>query len=231
MKGYTIDNIVRGTIMTKGYTIHHYPEFIHLACKFLREMNFDVVGEIKTYIAKIDSFKSVPLPKDFVDYNKIGILYDGKVQTIGLNEDLSRLRESGACQATFSNAQDEEGSIASFASEITNIYNNGYKVLKEHNRIQFDQTIPDCTVYIEYISDGGALHGNSLVHPYMAQAMEDFIIWKHKENTRSTGIYEKGVYRKEYHTQRRLMLNRLSPIDLRTILQIVRKNSHQGVKN
>lgn len=230
MKGYTIDNIVRGAIMTKGYTIHHYPEFINFACKFLREMSLDVVGEIKTYVARIDSFKSVPLPKDYVDYNKIGILYNGKVQTIGSNTDLSRLRESSYCSSTYSNAA-EEGSIASFASEVTNIFNNGFKVLKEHNRIQFDQAIPDCEVYIEYISDGGALHGNSLVHPYMAQAMEDYIIWKHKENSRSTGIYEKGVYRREYFNQRRLMLGRLSPLDLRTILQIVRKNSHQGVKN
>lgn len=229
MKLITVDRVVRSSIMTRRYTIHHYGMFLHYGLSWLREMNFDVWGELKTICPKMDVFNSITLPEDYIDFNKIGIEKDGKVQTIGSKANLSRIRTN----ETYHHEDHVyvNGEYGSLKSDVFNEFPNAFKVLLEQNRIQFDKNMPNCKVYIEYLASGKELHGFSLVHPYAQAAMEAYILWQHKEHSRSVSNYERERAKKDYHNARRTLLQRKSDLNLQTILRIVRDNSHQGIKN
>lgn len=233
MKLITVDRIVRSTIMSRRYTIHHYGMFLHYGLSWLREMNFDALGEVKTWCYNLDSFKSITLPADYIDLSKIGIERDGKVQTIGSKASLARTKKPYSLYDEDNDNRLYVGGdgFGSLSAEVFNQHPNAYKILLEQNRIQFDTDMPNCKVYIEYLASGGELHGLSLVHPYAQAAMESYIIWQHKEHSRTISNYDRERARKEYFNARRTLLLRKSDLSLQTILRIIRQNSHQGIKN
>jgi hypothetical protein len=46
MKVYTLNNIVRGALMSRGYPMHFYLQFLHYGVQCLRELNFDVLQNV-----------------------------------------------------------------------------------------------------------------------------------------------------------------------------------------
>jgi hypothetical protein len=218
--------------MSKRYTIHHYGMFLHYALDFLREMNFDLLGQIKTRCFEMNDCNHITIPGDYIDYTKIGIERNAKIQTIGMNNSLSRVN----CH--YNNHSDHDhvmyvngDSFGTLTSSVFNIHPNSYKLIPESNRIQFDSDMTNSKVYLEYLAFGGDLHGLSVFHPYAQKAMEEYILWKHKEHSRSASNYERERARREYFNARRTLLLRKDELNLQTILRLIRENSNRTIKN
>ncbi len=91
MKLTSLDKIVRSAITTKGFTIHYYGLFLHLAIRCLREINLDIIRNIHTVILPVDSNSNVTLPCDYVDYVRIGYMGGQYVIDMTQKTSLNRL--------------------------------------------------------------------------------------------------------------------------------------------
>jgi hypothetical protein len=234
MRLITVDSVVRSTIMSKRYTIHHYGMFLHYALDFLREMNFDLLGQIRTCSIEMSDCNFIEIPSDYIDYTKIGIERNSKIQTIGMNPSISRL--SSHNHTNHDHRQDQAmyvngDSFGALTSSVSNMHPNSYKIITESNRIQFDLDMTNTKVYLEYLAFSGELHGLSILHPYAQKAMEEYILWKHKEHSRSASNYERDRARREYFNARRTLLLRKDELNLQTILRLIRENSNRTIKN
>ena len=68
----TLDKIVRSALSDRGYTMHWYLQFLTYAVNGLRELNFDVMQNIKSVRLPVNSYKAATLPIDYVDYVRVG---------------------------------------------------------------------------------------------------------------------------------------------------------------
>ena len=72
MRLYTLDKLVRGVLTSRNYSLHWYLQFLHYGIQAVRELNFDVMQNVKSVRLPVNSYKAVTIPCDYVDYVRLG---------------------------------------------------------------------------------------------------------------------------------------------------------------
>jgi len=115
MKYSSLNKIVKGYLLQRGYPIHFYIDFLVYAQRAFEELSFDTIGNVQTKKLPINSYNAATLPDDYMDWIKVGVANGQFVRPLINRPGISRM-----------NNFDSTGKIA-FLSTIVggSAYTNG----------------------------------------------------------------------------------------------------------
>lgn len=179
----SMDNIVRGALINDGYSIHHYMQYLYYGLECLRELNFNVLRNVKPVMLNVNSYKAVDIPCDYVDYCKVGFTRGEYIVPLYERDSLNRLKNFDSngnpipwpnvfnlnnlplnvdgnslffsyYSWYLSNINDKGESLGRQFNYGGGIQPGSFKVIPERNQIELDVNYDLSTVYLEYITDG-----------------------------------------------------------------------------
>jgi hypothetical protein len=193
---------------------------------------------VKSVEITLNSDNTADLPADMVDWCKIGYATGQYITVMGQNDGLSREVQSGTSSEEansnvscyFSNLVNDHGELTGRIYGLGNGNPLSFKVIQERDVIQFDQRLNKGKIILEYITDGMSVTASTLVHLYAAQAIEDYIMWKYKQNNRAYNRFDVNLARTEYYDQVRRLRARLNPITATDIVRSSRSAFKLSIK-
>jgi hypothetical protein len=253
MKLYSLDSVIRGALADKGYTMHWYLQFLTYGVDSLRQLNMDVMQDVKTVRIAVNAYKAAYLPTDYVDYVKVGNEIGQYMNPFGEKKDtfvrLNNFDASGN-KIAYGDIDSSNGIVPNNwegfwytnyindkGEHLGRIFNNipgfrnSFVILRERNEIQLDVSYTGNTITMEYISDGLSVNATNSVHPYAVDAIKAYIFWKSKEHNRRFPLGERQMAREEYYNQLRVLRSRLNSIDTNDIRRSLSRGYGPVIKN
>jgi hypothetical protein len=247
---YKASAIVDQFLIDNDLTDHYFRKFLSKMLWGLREFKLKDFQEVKTCWLQVNDRKTAILPRDFVDWTKIGVRRGQYVITMGINEQLvtaprhaDDLTVRGLLTQHLPNGTDLSpyGGYYFFNFNGTTIFgisgglpSKGYfKVVDTGNckEILLDYDYGYDKVYVEYISDGFNPCGDTILHPYLCDYCLKYIeaFYEEKMNPNRT---ESSIRRKlvDVADARRNALSCFNQIDPQTFLNISRANARLTTK-
>lgn len=247
----TIDNIVKEFLFESGETtLHKYARYLSYALSEARDWHFDSAQEVKTLALPIDNIWQVDLPRDYVDWVKVGIQCGDKVKVLHLNEHMAMMNQTGDCGVipfdkcdcdvnSFPDNINTVGSLPFYGYSNNNEtgvmygYGSGYltknyfQIYKDKQKIQISSDISSPYLYLEYISTGFSPCGATLVNPYAKEVVKASIDFKRLWHAKDTRYGDAKIMLEQKKMEAR---HRIFAITKEDILQISRKNAIQAPK-
>lgn len=236
---YTLDKVVRSALADKQYPMHFYLQFLTYGVDALRELNMDVMQDVKSVRLPINSYNAAFLPNDYVDYTRVGNEMGQYISPWGeKKESFNRLNkfDSQGNKVDYGDVEAENGILpnnwegfwySSYVNDkgehLGRIFNNrpGYResfvILRERGEIQLDTSYTGTEIVMDYISDGTSLTASNSIHPYAISTIKAYIFWKQKSHGRQYGIGERREAADEYYNQLRTLRARMNNIDVNDI--------------
>ena len=241
-----VDKIVREALFQGGYTIHWYTEFLSHALSCIRELNFDVMQNIKSVQLTPHDYQAVTLPCDYVDYVRVGELsgqyfspwvedahltreavYEGGVRVA---HPTPPMRETSGIDALlgFQNIYTNEWGedMGRRYNNANGVPRNSFKVIRERSEIILADA-PAGKIALEYITDGMNADASTCVHPYAVETIKSWIFWQYAMRKKHPNRSE---LRDEYYNTERILRGRMNPLDLDTIVRELRSANHGTIK-
>ena len=253
MKLYTLDKLVRGALMSKGYSMHWYIQFLHYGVQALRELNFDVLKNVKSVRLPVNSYKAATLPCDFVEYVRVGSEAGQFIAPFGeKRQSFNRLNkfDSNGNKISYSDIEAANGILPNNwegfwytnyindkGEHLGRIFNNvngfrdSFVILRERSEIQLDVDFVGTEIVLDYISDGLTTTASNAIHPYAAATIEAYIFWKLREHSRAYNLGERQMAKDEYYNQLRILRARMANIDVVDIQRSLVKGYGPTIKN
>jgi len=234
----TLDTIVRDILSQEGRnTTHEYLRFLNIANKGLKELTFDVLSETKVTLIAVSDALRIDLPGDFVDYTFVGVVgSDGRLHPLGSRNTIPGVGTDNTHTPLTQSPPNFWYNQASYGGIYGNgggQNTNGYyspKIDTANWQMIFTSVAVGKFIYLEYISDGRAEGGQTIVHPYAEEALSAYIYWKSIQRRRSASMSEKEVARREYFNEKRLARQRICSFTKEEALQTIRKGFKQAPK-
>ena len=174
MRTYTVDEIVRSSLLTTGKPIHYYMQYLHYALKGLREINYDSPFKIKSTKLTVDDNLEVTLPDDYVDYIRVGYENGQYVNRLIEKDSFNRLMnlDSDGNQIPYPDVESDNGTAYSdsyyYASHANDksehlgrhfghkaTYKGSFMVIPERNKIMLDPSLHKAKhIVIDYLTTG-----------------------------------------------------------------------------
>jgi hypothetical protein len=240
----TLDKIVRGALADRLYPMHFYLQFLTYGVSCLRELNFDVLQNVKSVRLPINSYKAATLPVDFVDYIRVGNEMGQYISPWGEKKDsFNRLNkfDSQGNKIPYGDIEAENGILPNNfegfwytnyindkGEHLGRIFNNipgfreSFVILRERNEIQLDVSYEGQFIVMDYITTGTSINASNAIHPYAIETIKAYIFWKAKEHGRQYNIGERREAKDEYYNQLRILkarMNNIDELDIRRSLQ------------
>lgn len=249
----SLDRIVKGMLISKGYPIHYYMQFLYWGSRGYEELHFDSLRSIKTVKLPINQdYKAVTVPCDFMDWVKIGIPYGQFVRPLISRPGISRLNnfDDDGNKVMYGDTNGVSSSFFDglFFNGYTQVYNeNGeftgrifgagigdnpytFNYVEERNEIQLHETLAATDIILQYITDGTSIDNATMITPYAKAAIEAYINWQQKEHSRVYGDGERERARQLFNKQHALLRARKNELTKDKIIGIVRKHTHGSIK-
>jgi hypothetical protein len=231
---YKLDDIVTEYVLENGETQNKRGRIYAIAVSCLRGFNMKTTGVPKVVELVLDGTDSVSLPNDFLQYNKVAMCINGVLYSLGLNNNLCLNKTYDACGVpiphnyqnnfnyyqwgTFPYGDALTIRNGEFAGRLFGIGSDNnvlgyFRIDKENNQIVFSGLHKYGSIILEYIADIEAIDGDFAVHPYMIEALKNYISWKLIANDRSRNGNEKVLAKQDYMqsaTAMRFMYNKFN---------------------
>lgn len=257
MKFYTVDTIVRNTLLRRGYPLHYYLSALVYAKDALRQLHLDDLRWINTELCDvITPGNYVTLPCDFVDAIRVGLRVGQMIKPLVQSNSINRLHayDSAGDITTYTNINEDDPEntliytypnglywgttvINDYGEDIGRMYGLGagaewdtYTVLPERNQIQLNESIVVNKIIVEYISDGMCGDAASQVDVNAQDAIEAYIFWQFRLNSGSASLGEIDMYHKEYNKQRVILRARKNNLTINDLKRIVQRNYFNAPK-
>lgn len=248
---YTLDAIVRNTLIRKGYSLHHYMQFLVYGAAGIREMYIDDLKVINTKLLTVDTNTSeVELPNDFVDYVQVGIEVGQKVRPLVESKKLNTLPTYTDTfeQTTYlQKQQDSAGNLIlynymfplfwntvtwnDYGENIGRLFGWGngdapdtFVVDKARNVIKVNEQLAVDKIVLKYVSDGQSADAITQIPAEAYDTLVKYITWQHKEHCRSYSEGEKQRAKNEYLIARDVLRARKNDLTPEVVLRIFQRN-------
>jgi hypothetical protein len=253
MKLYTLDNIVRSALSDKQYPMHFYLQYLTYGVDSLRQLNLDVLQNVKSARLPINSYYAATVPNDYVDFVRVGNELGEYINPFGEKKDsFNRLNafDSQGNKVAYGDIEAINGIVPNNwegfwytnyindkGEHLGRIFNNlpgfrnSFVILRERGEIQLDVSYTGTTITMDYISDGLSVDASNSVHPYAVDAIKAFIFWKQKEHGRQYPLQEKQYAKEEYYNQLRVLRARMNSIDTNDIRRSLARGYSASIKN
>jgi hypothetical protein len=214
----SLDTICKNVLLQQQLPMHYYIECLTHAANCLAELTKDDLKIIKTERLTLNDLANHCLPEGYLDFTKVGIEIGQMVRPLVPENSINRLPN-----------YDDSGTAIAYTDTITSyvpaliwsttIYNDygeyigreygsgagfqtdTFKIIPERNIIQCKETLKNCDIIMEYISDGSCVDDATGVDPYAKESIDAYIKWK-RSKSRDNIYSPEG---QEYARQRKIL--------------------------
>tara|TARA_R110001606_G_scaffold288693_1_gene436863 strand:+ start:2751 stop:3488 length:738 start_codon:yes stop_codon:yes gene_type:complete len=239
----TLDEVIKSLLIQQGETSEHkYMQYLDIAIRGLKELTFDILQQIKVANLDVNSNLTVDLPKDYVNYAKIGICKsDGRIHTLGFDEQICIANNMDCCGAPYSNGTREDENYSGNyrnGEETGGLYGLGggqnkngyYRIDREKNQIALSSGLDGNQLILEYLSDGSSVNGDMKVNAMAEESLRAYIYWKLIQRRNNIPLQEKESARRDFYNEKRLSRARIVNFTPDQARQITRKGFKQSPK-
>lgn len=230
----TLDSAIYDYISEAELPESKYFRLFHLAFRCMQNLGLDFFYQVKSVKLPINANKTVTLPPDFLQYNKLGILngvgelvplkYNDKLTTFN---DLHPTRIADTQSSNFANYYlysspiffnywngDSYGNL--YGAPTSYIYAGGFKIDSQNGVILLDSAFEWTNLVLEYTAS--PQEGQDYYIPMaFREAVIAWLAWKDIANTKSRShmnLGDKRDRRHEYFEARRLGMQAYRPFFL-----------------
>jgi hypothetical protein len=200
-----LDDLVREAIDNVGETIHKYEKFFRWGISYAKRWHMDQAREVVTKEIELTDYKAIKLPKDCVDWTKIGVRCGNMIKTFINDDNIALKFDDDGCGDEYNeDCPDINGADVTDDSLLFINYGEGrmfgqqvkdnglgyftVNTAREETEIQFRTDLPSTTIiYLEYITDGFCPNKDTLLHPYAADLVRDGIEYEYLRYKWRTG--------------------------------------------
>lgn len=222
---YVLSNIVEELLVEigEGQAGNRFARFYQYGLSFLRQKHFTTTGAPKVVSLDISSVDTANLPIDYVQYTRIGLCINGEIVSLGLNNNICLDKTYDNCGNEIKSTNSSLSCFGGFGYDrFSDHYRNGenmgrffgagsdnnslgyYRIDKASGQIKFSQLSQKGNVVLEYLADVNSLDGDFEVHPFMVEALKDWMFWKYKQRSSKT-LGEQQLARDDYKKSYYLM--------------------------
>lgn len=185
-------------------SLRNYKKFLQWAIDGYTELELFTMQNVKVAYLTVKANKTVDLPDDFIEYTKIGYNNGGKMEVLGLNDDLMLPRTKDDC-GNIQNDNTGECVIddvvfPNYGYYFAPHFRNGqyvgelyagagdghtdgmYRIDRERRQIAFNSDIVTDTIILEYKSSGVSGDGSTFVPRQCAPVLIAYVHWQRKEH-------------------------------------------------
>jgi hypothetical protein len=226
-----------------------YARLYQIGVTGLRELWFDVAGNVKTVLLAKNANNTVTLPTDYINWSKVGILtQDGKVFTLALNKSITLYNDTNTNRVVSPGSFIEGGLFKIDSPDYHNYWTEGmnynlfglggsvadvaqFNIDEENGLIVLGSEFKRSDVILEYVVDPLACECDThSIHIFCQQALEDYIYWKAVSKRKDTPANEKMRARQEYYNQKRVARNRMKPFRIGDAYDTSRRSVYMAPK-
>ena len=247
----TLDEVVRSVLIEEGqYTNHKLLQYTDYAIRTLKELNFDILQEVvaaELYPNDLNSTR-YDLPKDFVDYTRIGVCVNGRVLPLGSMPDFCTVEKYDECGYVinavpntrvktpvdsiywFDNIKNGEFIGKRFGNRGGQSTHGYYRIDKEANQLVAGSVVAGSPIILEYITDGSTDKSDIKVHSFAEEALRLGIRMRSIRMKRNIPQGEKEAARRDYYNEKRLARARMKNFTKAEAMQMARKGVQSAPK-
>jgi hypothetical protein len=208
----TLNEVVAGVRMRKRDRTHQNDKvYLQYAIDGLREFNFSDPTNIKTWKIRMDkASRSISMPVDMTDYTKIAAMINGCIWTLSVNNamEIPTTQKCGIpirdiCNNNYNQEDVPTENLAFFGGYwgenggwSSGFYGAGggfnrmyYRVDRRNRMIYFDGDLPVCDIYIEGLTDGLNMCGDTVVETIMLDYLRNYILFQEELNSNKITQY------------------------------------------
>lgn len=236
----TIDEVIKSILIQEGDETHHrYMYYLELASRGVKELNFDVVRNIKTVELTVNANLNVTLPTDFVSISRVGVSKSGMVTPVGQLDDIDLQADQSGVTGVSNTYTIQWIDEYRNGENLGGVYGLGggqnrygyYRFDMESNTIQFDAGFAEAKIVLEYISEGLDRDGATTdIHVYAEEALRAYIYWKSLQRKRNIAANQKEAARRDWYNEKRNAKARMKSFTKDEAMQAGNKNSYQAPK-
>ncbi len=227
----TIEQVVDSFLNERDEkSLENYRRYLRIIVEGYTDLNINLVRIPKPYHAVVNSNNMVKLPPDYIDYIKIGVLYEGKIWTLTENKSIAFNSET----INAIEIRDETGEIE---VPVWQDYTAGgginfgeYRIDIANRRIIFYGNMKGMEIYIEYVSSGIVLSEKTYVPRDMLPLLKSYLNWIITENNQKAGINSKLRTAELYNHQYARYVQRKSSFTISELLDAIRSGYSMGPK-
>jgi len=229
----SMDYIVRSYMNERDdFNMDHFERFLQIVREGITEMNIFRLRSIKPYYTTVSAVNIASLPPDYIDYCRIGMVFDGKVWELGYNKDINIPRNE-VCGVEGANPDNLSAIPSPYWNEPT--YGGGYNIGKyridEQRRvIIFDGDMASKEIVIEYISSGVSITGKTYVPRQIIPSIKGYLNWILKERNDKVNMGEKIRAEQLYHREIIKLNSFINGFTAKEFMDLLRSGYTRGVK-
>jgi hypothetical protein len=183
----TLKSVVDDFLSENKLDESEFVRLLRIAERGMGELSMFVIPTIKTTTLTIDRrTNAASLPRDYMDYSRIGVIVNGDLYPLSSNSNLQLNKEIN-CEDTGvpNESSDKFVEDHSYSSRGGHSQFGEYRLNIAKHRIEFDSNASSRQVVLEYISTGVNASEETYV-PYMAlECMIAWVDWKNSKGDRS----------------------------------------------
>ena len=220
-------------------TEHKFARYLQYGYSGLRDFNLDTSGSITAVFLTVNSNGTVDLPSDYISFIRLGICgTDGNLHYLGHNPKMCRLstddcgdleKNTGTGSSAFADAEgghwrNDEGIGRYFGVGGGNNKNGYYKIRSKEGYIEL-QNFDNGEVWLEYLADiSRNSNGEFQVHPYLIEALKDWIQWMSIQRNLRQPANAKEMARRDYLRSKNIAQRRFASFTLEECKSVIRKS-------
>lgn len=226
-----------------------YARLYQIGVTGLRELWFDVSGNVKTVLIAKNANNTVTLPTDYINWSKVGVLNsEGKVYTLALNKSITLYNDANTNRVVAPGSFIQGGFFRVDSPDYHNYWAEGinynlyglggsvtdvgqFNIDEENGLIVLGSEFHETNVILEYVVDPLACECDThSIHIFCQQALEDYIYWKAVSKRKDTPANEKMRARQEYYNQKRVARDRMKPFRIGDAYDTSRRSVYMAPK-
>ena len=246
----TIRYVVMSTLnRLQDYSMRSYLRYLQIAIEgFTEELalyHIDVGSEV-VYL-HMSAAKTVSLPADYIDYQKIGIPINGKLRVITKHDNLLLPRVFDDTGDAVGNADEALTTDSLSPIFFSDHFRNGqfigglyglpggidtayYRIDKETRQIIFSGSTTRSEIVLEYLSSGLKQDGSSLIPRECVAALRTYILWMKDENDPRVAYNAKERLKREHEETIEALRSFENAFTKDEYLRMIYSTTHQSVK-
>ena len=196
-----------------------YQKYLQLAYRGFRDLNLFVTPNIKTVYLDMNDALAAKLPPDYVKYRAIGLVVNGRIYNLTLDERLALNRKVDECDnpiTDLTQLNNDKLPADTCGYRYYPHFRNGlyvgeafgyggghnpkgyFRMDMDKGQIQFNSVIPKTELIMEYKSNGLEEDGSAVIPEECVEALIQWIFWKRIEHDKRVGLAEKAVEEQKY---------------------------------
>lgn len=226
----------------------NFIRYYKMALEGLRnEMLNDFAAPVKTVELTVLANKTAVLPKDYINYSRIGIVNNnGEIATLMQNDNLTFNKSCSDDRVdqpieyqTILDGQDylywSTASPIGFAYQPlygigSNVEIGEFRIDKAGGKIIFGFNFNKDKVVLEYLSVGGLEDGNYYCDEMLQQAVKAYLSWASIRSKMKVSDSQKDYAKDNFYRERKNALKRMYPINVTQVNEQILKGTHLAPK-